>query len=396
MRAIWSMAIKDLKLLSRDKMGLFFILGFPLLIGLFFGSVMGGPSAGSKQNKLQLAVVDEDDSEMSQKFRQRLEGIESVELRALPRTEALEEVRKGRLVGLIALPAGFGASAGIPWKPAPAIEIGMDPSRTAEAAMAEGFVMQSMGQLYGDRLFNVTTMRPFVDELRSSLTAEATNVPDPLRPAYLELTDALEQLYGSIDRIDQESENEAESAVDDETATRSPSLQFADIQRIDVTRQLEKGSRAELFSRVRSKWDITFPQATVWGILGCVAGFSVSIVRERVRGTLQRLEIAPITKTQILMGKGLACFLAVAFVVTMMTAIGYGLGMRPRHFGLLALSTMLIAFCFVGITLAVAVIGKTEEAVGGTGWCVNMVMAMLGGGMIPLLFLPAFMRRSAA
>ena len=38
-----------------------------------------------------------------------------------------------------------------------------------------------------------------------------------------------------------------------------------------------------------------------------------------------------------------------------------------------------------------SVIGKTEEAVSGAAWGANMIMAMFGGAMIPLAFMPRFM-----
>ena len=47
---------------------------------------------------------------------------------------------------------------------------------------------------------------------------------------------------------------------------------------------------------------------------------------------------------------------------------------------------------FVGIMMLLAVSGKTEQAVGGIGWAVLIVMSMLGGGMIPLFFMPSWMR----
>jgi ABC-2 type transport system permease protein len=398
MGKIWAIAIKDLRLLSRDKMAIFFILGFPILMGLFFGTIMGGPSNGGGAKKtMKLAVVDNDATEMSKSFIERLEENENLDISSATREEAVERVRKGKLLGMLVLGKGFGESAGIPWKDAPEIEVGMDPSRTAESAMVEGFLMQSMGALYGDRLFNADAMRPNVDQLRDQLKEQNDDVPENLRPAYTTLTDSLDGLFDSLDRIQEGEELEdnegstADSDADSDNATQ-PSMQFANIKSIDVTRELEKGSRAEVLSRIRTKWDITFPQCMVWGILGCVAGFSVSIVREKVRGTFERLEIAPLSKMQILLGKGLGCFLAVTFVILFLSAVGYGLGMRPRSYSLLLLATVIVAFCFVGIMLVISVIGETEEAVGGAGWAINMVMAMLGGGMVPLMFLPAFMR----
>ena len=35
------MAVKDLRLMSRDWLGLFFIFGFPILMAVFFGAMYG-------------------------------------------------------------------------------------------------------------------------------------------------------------------------------------------------------------------------------------------------------------------------------------------------------------------------------------------------------------------
>jgi ABC-2 type transport system permease protein len=144
--------------------------------------------------------------------------------------------------------------------------------------------------------------------------------------------------------------------------------------------------------QLRSKWDISFPQAMMWGVLGCAAGFAITIVRERKQGTFLRLQVAPVTRAQIVAGKALACFLTVIGVIGVMVALGMWLGMRPRSPALLVIAAVCIAFCFVGIMILMSTIGKSEEAVSGGAWAANMFMAMFGGGMMPLLFLPGFMK----
>ena len=49
------------------------------------------------------------------------------------------------------------------------------------------------------------------------------------------------------------------------------------------------------------------------------------------------------------------------------------------------------AFCFVGIMMLLSLVGKTEQATGGAAWGALTVMAMFGGGMIPIAFMPSFM-----
>ena len=41
MRTVLTMAMKDLRLMSRDWLGMFFIIGFPIAMALFFGQIMG-------------------------------------------------------------------------------------------------------------------------------------------------------------------------------------------------------------------------------------------------------------------------------------------------------------------------------------------------------------------
>lgn len=59
MRPILTLALKDIKLILRDKAGLFWIIGFPLLMALFFGAIFGG-SGGSSVSSVEIAIVDED------------------------------------------------------------------------------------------------------------------------------------------------------------------------------------------------------------------------------------------------------------------------------------------------------------------------------------------------
>jgi len=72
----------------------------------------------------------------------------------------------------------------------------------------------------------------------------------------------------------------------------------------------------------RSAFEITFPQALQWALIGVAAAFALSIVTERTRGTLLRLRLAPISRAHILAGKGLACFTACVSVCALLMAIG--------------------------------------------------------------------------
>jgi len=142
-----------------------------------------------------------------------------------------------------------------------------------------------------------------------------------------------------------------------------------------------------------SAFDFTFPQGILWGVIGSALGFALSLVTERTRGTLLRLETSPLSRLDVLVGKALACFVAITAVETVLLLLGVAFfGIHPASWLLLAAATLAVAVCFVGIMMTVAVLGKTEQAAGGLGWAIMMPLSMFGGGMIPLFVMPAWMQ----
>lgn len=390
MRAIINLALKDIKLLLRDRLGAFFIIGFPILMGLFFGIIMGGPSNGGGRAKMKLAIVDQDKSEISKTFVDNLSKNESIEIQPDDLETARQSVRKGNRVGMIVLPGGFGKTAGIFWESPPKIQIGMDPSRSAESAMVQGFVMESIGGLVGERFNNPAEFRPMVaDSLK--VVNESEDLGFVQKQALKTLFGSFDKMLGSMEDLQTE---EAKNGNESGEENSQVQIQFADIESIDITKEIDPNSaRGQTQGKLTSKYDISFPQAMMWGVLACCAGFAISIAQENSQGTMLRLKASPLSRAQILGGKALACFLTVVGVITFMTALGMFLGMTPKSYPKLFISSVCVAFCFVGIMMTMSVLGKTEQSVNGIGWAINMVMAMIGGGMIPVMFMPGFMQR---
>jgi len=385
MKRIFNMAIKDLRILLRDKAGAFFIFGFPILMGLFFGLVMGNMSSSDGGGTMAIAIVDQDNTEVSRKFIESLQSNSSLTVTLEELEPARESVRKGNRVAVLMLEEGFGEKAGVFWGDPPTIKLGVDPSRAAESAMLQGLVMEAIGQLAGTRFQDPDQMKDMLTKSQEDLAAnqDVSAGNKMLMSAFL---GSVKNMVSDIDKLQTESDDS--SAAPNE----GKGFQFANIEQMDVTRTIDPKSTSGQIAKLRSQWDISFPQAMMWGVLGCVAGFAISIAQERTSGTLTRLRVAPISKFDIIAGKGLACFLAVVMVITVMTVLGVLLGMKPQNYLFLVIAAVCISFCFVGIMMSMAVLGKTEQSVSGAGWALNMVMAMLGGCMIPVMFMPSVMK----
>lgn len=370
MGAIWTIAKKDLALLWRDRAGLFWVIGFPLIMALFFGSIF---SSGGGPGNVSLGIVNEDQSEYSNAFVDELRKTKSIKARTMPLDSAQQLVRSGKLSAYLKLGKGFGDSWGFSFKPGDTtIEVGIDPSKQMLAGMLDGIVMQSLFATAQSQISDKFKLNERVGLWKSQIA----NV----QGMSAERKKALTDLLGSWQTLD----TLADSTTADSNKEKKTGLgNIVAVRKADMS-ALEAGPR--------TSWEITFPSSVFWALLGCCAAFAISIVTERTHGTFLRLRLAPISRTHVLAGKGLACFLASVAVAALL--LGFGtivFHMRILSYPLILLAVVASAICFVGLMMIISVLGKTEQAVSGSAWGILMIFSMTGGGMLPLAFMPSWL-----
>ena len=76
MKALLTIARKDLKLLTRNRASFFWVLGFPVLVALLFGAAFSG---GGGRPSLPVAVVDLDRTDYSRALVRRLETLKAMQ-----------------------------------------------------------------------------------------------------------------------------------------------------------------------------------------------------------------------------------------------------------------------------------------------------------------------------
>jgi ABC-2 type transport system permease protein len=387
MQSILSLARKDLKLLFRDKFALFWIFAFPLMYSLFFGTLFGDSGDGSR-GTISIRIVDEEPSDDSQALVERLANHESLRVPANEDgstvthglDEAREDVRKGRATAYLRIPAGYDSSpfalfggGGGGGDDAQTVEVGIDPSRSAEAGFLQGILMETLFGGLGEQFTDADSMMAEITSSKESIAA--TEGMDPAQQLVLQqFMTSLESFYGEIDFDEEEAEGEGGGGFD----------MGGQVSIVDVAR--------DAGNRPRTAFDITFPSAMVWGLLGVAVSFAVTLVKERTEGTLLRLRIAPIGHTELLAGKAVACFTTCLIVMFFLMAFSFvALGVRFGSYPLALASMLCTAACFTGIMMLASVMGKTEQAVAGSAWGVMMPFMMVGGGMIPLIAMPAWL-----
>nr|MBN2276585.1 ABC transporter permease [candidate division Zixibacteria bacterium] len=376
MRSILVMALTDLKILSRDKLAFFWVIGFPFLMAIFFGSIFS--SAGSGVSQMKIAAVDQDRTEFSSHFIRKLMQSEACTVTEMPRDSAFDLVRQGKMSAYIVLRPGFTDHSFFGAGDSIYIELGIDPARRAEAGYLQGLLMQSLFLMYHDMLSDPKQMMSRISKGKSFFDT-VSSMDSGNRKLWGNLMTSLSQFYGNIDTA------EDIRLSPGTTGANSSSDMMMRIDRVSVTTDRHGP---------RSSFEVVFPSSVLWGVLACAATFATSVVRERERGTYLRLRLAPIGHWHILAGKGLACFLASSSVSIIILAVGHIVfGVRISSYPMLLLAVVSAALCFVGIMMFLSIIGRTEQSVSSAGWSIMLVMAMLGGGMLPLIFMPSWMQK---
>jgi ABC-2 type transport system permease protein len=374
MKRIVALTWKDLTILRREKEALFWIFLFPLIFALFFGFLSGG--GGGERGKLSLAVIDEDRSDGSRVLIEKLSNSDSLVIHEkssngepFTPTAAKDAVRRGDMTAFLIVPNGYGQSAESFWEEGTPLEIGIDPARKAESGMLEGILMETVFSGLQGQFTDPKKAKANASKAMAAL--EQSNGIDP------DQKKLLKSFLGEMERfMDQ---------VRPEGMEHSPFAKGNKLKKVPVLPDEE--------TKPKSAFELTFPSAVTWGMYGCVITFAISIVSERTKGTLVRLRMSPLSWSEIIFGKGLACFSVSVILAAVLIVSGRILfGVRVENWAGLVLAIVSAAFCYTGLMMALASIGKTERAVSGSAAGIFMPLAMIGGGMIPLLFMPEWMK----
>lgn len=393
MQAITSLALKDLKLLRRDKGALFFTIGFPLIFGLFFGFIFAGST--SSPSGLSIAVVDQDDSEASGELLSLLGNEPMLELVYVDdESTASEHVRLGSAGAYVLIEPGFESSLDQMMLGGRAtVALVTDPGRPTAGTLVEGLLNKATGQVFGSLFSDGERMIKQVQTSRASLDEMGLNVAEmALAQAFLNSLEAMLDGVGT-EKPTEKATNGTATGVDTDSDTDTSVAGLGmpiSVERRLLTR-LDDGEEQQV--QPSSIFAITFAQAMVWAMIGCCASFSSSMSEERTLGTLVRLRMSPLRMSHVLLGKALACFTGSFIVATgflLLSIVGFGV--RPVDWGMLLLSLVMACAAFCGLMLLIASVARSRTSPSQMAWGVMLVLALIGGGMLPLEFMPDWLR----
>jgi ABC-2 type transport system permease protein len=375
MTALIALIRKDLILFASDRRALLLTLVMPIALGAFFGYLFGG-SGTSAKGRIDVALVQLDDSDVGRKIASALKADSSLQIHELALHEAQQMVRKGKLNAAIVIPTGFGEAAGAALfssRNKPEIAIYYDPSQSALLQMIKGLLAQYVMQMVSAEMFGGKSGQRFIDSSLAELEKAGTTVQDGAE---------LRELLGSIKRFQQRPSAQAAQANPD-SASGGISMPF-------TTRDEAMISGPERYNGYAH----SFAGMSVQFILFMGVDVGIGVLLARRQGLWSRLLAAPITVTTVLMARALSCALIAFGLLCFIFAVAgllFGVRITGSTLGFLG-----VGLCFALVTatfgLLIAAFGKTPEAARGLAVFATLIMVMLGGAWVPAFLFPQWLQ----
>jgi ABC-2 type transport system permease protein len=371
MKILKATIIKDLKILLRDRVGLFMMFFMPILLVVVITSVQNSTFELINNNKISLLVFNKDKGPLGQQLIEGIRKIGLFKLQVSDSTVSENEMTnqmhdKDALVAL-EIPAGF--SSFIQNK---ADEIASralkDPDSIAVKEPAPVLLPDSLLMYY-----HPVMQASFRQSIEGAIRSTAQVIQGE---------SIVKKLYESV--------NQKEIPPDLEKEIVFSQLPISEIP---VSRT---GSRT-----VPNASQHNVPAWTIFAMFFIVISLGGAMVKEKNRGSFIRLKTMPASYLYALFSKQFVYLLVTLLQATVIFAIGnlifpfIGLPALhiPKDIGGLFLVTLVCGYCAVSYAICVGVFANTAEQSNGFGAISILILAALGGLIVPSFAMPAHLQK---
>lgn len=367
MYKLWACIIKDLKLITRDRVGLSLMFLMPILLVIVITALQAGTFKIVNENKVPLLIYNDDNAPISIQLENTLDKIGIFKIietdKNFDNTNIATKMNETEALVAIVIPTDF--SEQVQYKVA---------NFTKNTLNDFGLNTDSINQS-NDTLFNELTLfyHPVLQE------AYRKNLLNAIRSAVqvVESKQIISSIYTSI--------NESEMP---DSILNSYTKQQLGINEVPVSRD---GSKV-----IPNASQHNVPAWTIFAMFFIITSLGSSVVKEKISGSSIRLKTLPTNFLITLFSKQVTylfvamCQVVVIFAIGVFVFPSIGLPILniPSDIVGLIIVSLLSGWCAVSYALVVGVFAQTQEQANGFGAISVVLLAAFGGILVPSFAMP--------
>ena len=363
---LWSTILKDIRILTRDKLGLVFMFVMPIVLAVVITAVQNSTFEMLNTNTIPMLMCNRDTGEAGKQMETAIIKVGMFDLKQVTPNitdkEISDRMHKKDAVIAIIIPADFTQ------------KLKQKADETAKKAL-KNFGMQTDSVITDSGTIQPITLlyHPVLQEsFRHSINGA-------LRSALqvVQNKEVLKSLYFALN----------EKQMPDSFESDLMANQIA-INEVPVSRD---GSR-----NIPNASQHNVPAWTIFAMFFIVISLGGSVVREKLNGSFIRLKTLPTNYLVALLSKQLSYL----FVTCIQAAVVFSIGIwlfpsmglpklnLPADITGVLIVTLICGWCAVSYAIMIGVFAKTQEQANGIGAVSIVLMAAVGGLLVPSFAMP--------
>lgn len=364
---LWSTILKDIRILTRDKLGLVFMFVMPIVLAIVITAVQNSTFEMLNTNTVPMLLCNRDTGDAGKQLETAITKVGMFNLKQVTPNETDKEIAnrmhaKDAVIAII-IPADFTQ------------KIKLKAGQTAQKAL-KNFGMPTDSLQFSDSssiqpitlLYHPVLQESFRHSIQGALKSSLQMVQNK---------EVLKSLYFTLN----------ETALPDSLENDLMNNQI-EINEIPISRD---GSR-----NIPNASQHNVPAWTVFAMFFIVISLGGSVVREKLNGSFVRLKTLPTNYLIALISKQLTYL----FVTVVQAAVVFSIGIwlfpsmglpklnLPDDIAGVTLVTLICGWCAVSYAIMIGVLAKTQEQANGIGAVSIVLMAAVGGLLVPSFAMP--------
>jgi ABC-2 type transport system permease protein len=368
---LYATILKDIRILLRDKVGLTLMFLMPVVLAIVITIVQNSTFEMVNNNKMALLLCNRDTGDAAKQLESAIEKVGMFNVINIPAGENEKQIseRMGSKDALVAIiiPSTFSSELDARTKDVAARalkDVTIDTTYTASATTGKIGPIT----LYYHPVLQASFRQSIQGALKSTLQI-------------VESRQVVRYLYQNLNN------NQIPDTLENQIITNQVPITEIPVSR-DGSRSIPNASQHNI------------PAWTVFAMFFVVISLGGSVVREKLSGSFLRLKTLPTNYLVALLSKQLTYIVVTFFQAVVIFSIGIlifpKLGLPklnlPSDIGGLVIVTLMCGWCAATYAICVGVITKTQEQANGLGAVSIVLMAAIGGILVPSFAMPSSFR----